>query len=84
MNLPVWLQSSQNPEEVANKVKGFILMVSSAIIFIAARYFHLSLEANDVSALATELGTVVGAIWTIYGSILHVITFVSSKKDNRA
>lgn len=73
--LPSWLQSSQDPTQVANKVKGFVLLLSSMIIFFAASFLHIQLSATDVTALATELAGVAGAVWTIYGFVLNVITW---------
>lgn len=75
IKLPSWLQSSQDPTQVANKVKGAILVLSSFIIFAAGAFFHVTLSANDVLQLATEIGAVVGAIWTIYGFVLNVVTW---------
>lgn len=66
--------SSQNPEELANRVKGIVVASSSIIIFIVARIFHVTWTPNDVLSLATEAGTVVGAIWTLYGVGLAIIT----------
>lgn len=73
--LAIVLQSSQDPTQVANKVKGAILLASSAIIFFAAIFFHVTLSANDVLTLASELGMIAGAIYTIYGCILHLVTW---------
>lgn len=82
--LPSWLQSSQDPSQVANKVKGAILFASSAIIFFAAIFFHIQLSANDIITLGTELGAVAGAVWTIYGSILHLVTWWGSLPKSKA
>lgn len=73
-----FLQSSQDPTVVANKVRGVILACSALIIFAAAQFFHISLSANDVIALATEIGAVAGAVWAIYGVTLHFITWLGS------
>lgn len=78
--LSSWLQSSQDPTQVANKVRGAILVASSIIIFLAAAFFHVTLSANDVVSAATEIGAVAGAVWTIYGFILHVVTWFGTKK----
>lgn len=72
------LQSSQDPTEVANKVKGAILMASSVIIFFAAHVFNITLTGNDVITLATDLSGVAGAVWMIYGCILHLVTFIGT------
>lgn len=69
------LTSSQNSEEIANKVKGVILLLSSAVIFLASRFFGLTLTASDMVSLATEVGAVFGAVWAIYGSALHLIAW---------
>lgn len=76
-----WLQSSQDPTAVANKVKGLILMASAGIIFVAAQFLHITLTANDVLSLATELGTIAGSIWAIYGAVLHLVTWLGSVKQ---
>lgn len=76
--LSSWLQSSQDSTQVANKVKGVILFLSSTIILLVGVFFHIQLSASDILTLASELGAVAGAIWTIYGSILHLVTWWSS------
>lgn len=74
------LSSSQNPNEIANRVKGIILACSSAIILAAGLIFHIQLNANDVVTLATEISGVAGAVWTIYGFILWAISSIAEKK----
>lgn len=78
--LKSFLQSSQDPTEVANKIKGCILAASSIIIFLAAQFFHITLSANDMITLATEIGTLAGAIWAIYGCFLHLVTWAGTVK----
>lgn len=73
------ISSSQNPEEIANKVKGIVLALSSVIIFILAHFFNVNLSASDVVSLATSLGTIAGAIWAIYGTGLHILALVFEK-----
>lgn len=80
--LKSWLQSSQDPTQVANKVKGLILLGSSAIILFASIFFHITLSANDVVSLATEFGATAGAIWTIYGTILHIVTWIGTLRKS--
>lgn len=67
------LTSSQNPEEIATRVKGIVLALSSVIILLSARFFHITLTAGDVVALATQFGAVAGAITTIYGAGMWLI-----------
>jgi hypothetical protein len=75
------IASSQDPTQVANKVKGIILFCSAIIIFIAQQWFHITLTANDVLSLATEMGAIAGALWAIYGSILHLVTWFGTVKS---
>jgi len=69
------LTSSQDPNAIAQKVKGVILALSSIIIFAGARFFGIQLSASDMISLATEVGAVAGAVWAIYGSVLHLIAW---------
>lgn len=79
MKLAGWAASSANPEDVSNRVKGVVLALSSVIIFIAAQFLNITLTAADVVALATSLGTVAGAIWTIYGFGLAAVRFFATR-----
>lgn len=80
--LRTFLQSSQDPTAVGNKVKGIILAGSAIIIFGAAQLFHITLTANDMISLSTEVGTVAGAVWAIYGAILHIVTWLGTVKTS--
>lgn len=71
--------SSQNPEQISNRVKGVVLSLSAIIIFVAGNWLNISLQPNDVADIATQLGAVAGAIWTIYGFILSVVARFSQK-----
>lgn len=61
------ITSSQNPDQIATRVKGIVLALSSIIILVAGQLFHITLSANDVVSYATELGAVAGAVTTLYG-----------------
>lgn len=71
--------SSQDPTEIANTVKGIVLALSSVIVFTVAQFMHITLSANDVMSLATDLGTAAGAVWTVYGLILKLVVFFGKK-----
>lgn len=71
--------SSQNPQEISNRVKGVILSLSAVIIFVAGNFFNINLQPNDVTDIATQLGGVIGAIWTIYGGILALVAKFAQK-----
>lgn len=81
MKLKGIIASSQNPEEVANTVKGIVLALSSIIILIAANVFHFHMTASDVAGLATELGMAAGAMWTMYGLIMKIVVFFGKKPE---
>lgn len=68
--LASWLSSSADPTQVSNTVRGAVLAASAVIIFVAAQIFHITLTANDVIAIGTELGALAGAIWFIYGLLM--------------
>jgi len=74
------LTSSQNPEEIANTVKGIVLTFSGIITLLAMHFFNLQLSSADVLSLATGLGTGAGAVWTVYGLIMKLVVAVSARK----
>lgn len=78
-SIPNWLASSQDPTQISNRVKGVVLGLSSLIILFAGQFFHMTLSANDVISLASELGTIAGAIWAVWGGILWLLTFFKAK-----
>lgn len=82
--LSSWLQSSQDPTQVSNAVRGAVLSASAVIIFVAAQFFHVQLSANDVISLATEAGALAGAIWFFYGLLMKGVVKVGSTKASVA
>lgn len=73
--------SSADPTEISNRVKGLVLGLSSFIILVATQFLHVQLTANDVLSLATELGTIAGAVWAIWGFILATIRFFATVRN---
>lgn len=73
------ITSSTNPEEIATRVKGFVLTMSSIIIFLASRWFHIELTAQDIASGATQVGAVAGAVWMIYGFVMFVLAKLFKK-----
>ena len=71
--------SSQNPQEISNRVKGIVIALSSLIIFVAGNIFNINLQPTDVTDIATQLGGVIGAIWTIYGGIMALVAKFAQK-----
>lgn len=70
------ITSSQDPEAIANKVKGVVLALSSVIAFLVAQLFNVQLSPQDMVGLASSLGAVAGGIWAIYGAGLHILALV--------
>jgi hypothetical protein len=70
---PYLLASSISPEQVSTRVKGIALALSSIIIFLAGHFFGIKLTPVDMLDLATQVGMVSGAIWTIFGFIMRVL-----------
>lgn len=73
------LTSSQDPEEIATRIKGIVLGLSSVIILVAGQFFHVQLSANDIISLASELGLVAGAVTTLYGAGMWVLALIYKK-----
>lgn len=73
-----WLQSSQDPTQVSNTVRGAVLSASAVIIFVATQFFHIQLSANDVISLATECGGLAGALWFFYGLLMKGVVKMGS------
>lgn len=74
-----WAASSSNPEEISNRIKGIVLSLSSVLIFVAAQFLGLTLNANDISDLASLAGVTAGAIWTLYGVFLALVNKFARK-----
>jgi len=47
----------------------------------AAYFFHITLTANDIVTLATEIGTVIGSIWAVYGAVLNLVTWIGTVRS---
>lgn len=79
--LKAWLQSSQDPTQVSNTVKGAVLSASALIILVAAQVFHVQLSANDVISLATEIGALAGFLWFLYGLIFKGVIYAGTIRN---
>lgn len=75
------ITSSVNPDEIATRVKGIVLALSSLIIAGAAIVFHVTLLPTDILTWATQLGAVAGAITTIYGFIMWLLSLIFKNKE---
>ena len=78
--IKTWAQSSVDPEQLANTIRGLVLTGASIITFLGMQFFNITLSANDIANLATNLGIAAGAIWTVYGIILKGVMWFASTK----
>lgn len=77
--LPAYMASSVDTSAVSSRVSGAVLASSSIIIFLVAYVFKIQLTANDLISLSTQLGTIAGAIWTVKGFIIWIMTKFGKK-----
>lgn len=73
------ISSSTNPTEIATRVKGIVLALSSVIILVASQFFNITLTSNDIITFASELGAVAGAITTLYGAGMWLLSKIFKK-----
>lgn len=79
--LGAWVASSSDPTEISNRVKGAVLALSSVIIFVASQLLNINLTADDVVSLGTQLGTVVGLVWALWGAGLAFVRWVGEVRE---
>lgn len=77
--LASWLQSSQSPDQISHTVRGIVLSFSAFIILIGVSVFHVTLTSDNVAAFAADLGTLAGAIWTVYGIVMKAVMWLGRK-----
>lgn len=77
--LPAYMASSTDNTLVSSRITGIVIGFSSIIILFAARFFNVVLSANDVVSLATGIGAVAGAIVTVKGFIIWIMTKFGKK-----
>lgn len=77
--LKTWIQSSQDPTQISNTVRGIVLGASALIMFAGTQFFHLTLSADDIASLATEVGAVAGGIWAVYGLVMKLVMLFGRK-----
>lgn len=78
--LKSWLASSQDPAQVSSSVKGAVLTVSALIVFFAAHVLHITLTANDIATLATQIGALAGVVWFFYGLLFKGVMYAGTIK----
>ena len=74
------LSSSVDPEKLATKVKGIMLMASTLVIFVAAKFLNINLTPETYVELVTDITGIVAAIATAYGFVQHLVVKIAEKK----
>ena len=74
------ISSSVKPDELATKVKALMLMASSVVIYLLAKWFEITLTPDGYLALVTEISTLIGSIWGVYGIIQHLVAKIAEVK----
>lgn len=77
------LASSEDPNKLADTVRGLIITFASLIIFFGA-HLGFSVSIEQVTNFAGELGAAVGVIWTTYGLLKKVIIAIKNKTTTPA
>lgn len=79
--------SSEDPQKLADTVKGAIISISSILIFIGA-YKGITVDQAGVEAFAQQIGTTVsavttaiGLVWTTYGLLKKGLMKLVEKKS---
>lgn len=77
------LSSSENPDQLADTVKGIILGASSLVIYfgnILLHRFHFpfTIAEENVTAFAIYAGAAVSGAWTLFGLLKKGVVFLHS------
>lgn len=75
------MQSSVDSSQISATVSGAILSASALIVWGAMKGFGVELQADDVAALATQVGAIAGAIMGIYGLIRKVLVTATTPSN---
>jgi hypothetical protein len=70
--LALLLNSSADPSKLSGTVSGLILTCSAIVILLAGK-LGIVLGAEQVSALASQVGIAAGTLWTLFGLIRKVV-----------
>ncbi len=72
------LSSSEDPQKLADTVKGILLGGSVLVIYIASKFGILLTDA-DITAFATQIGTFISVAWTLYGLFKKATVKIAGK-----
>jgi hypothetical protein len=72
------LSSSEDPQKLADTVKGIIIGAATLIIFVAQQ-FGFEVATENITEMAVVLGAAISSVWTLYGIIKKIVIAVRAK-----
>lgn len=70
------LSSSEDPQKLGDTVKSAILAMATLIIFVVHQYLHIDVSFDQITEVATEIGTIVSSLWFLYGLIKKLVIYI--------
>jgi hypothetical protein len=72
------LSSSEDPQKLADTVKGIIIGASTLIIFIAQQ-MGFEIASETITQMAVVLGAAISSVWTLYGIVKKIVIAVRAR-----
>ncbi len=72
------LSSSEDPQKLADTVKGAILAFSALIMVLGSK-FGLPLTQNGIAMFAEQIGLSIGSLWFLFGLVKKGIVWFSQR-----
>lgn len=72
--------SSDNPQQLADTVKGLLIGASGLIIYLAS-LMGIELINEQISAFAAVLATSISAVWTLFGLIKKIVVAITKRNE---
>ena len=76
-----WAASSASPEQVSKRITGAVIAAAGVIVYVLVKFFGLdNITVDNVVQLAPLLGTLGGAVWSVYGALMVVVRWFATVK----
>lgn len=66
--LPKWLQSSVDPTQVSNRVRGLSVLLGGALVWVFTQLGQ-TITPDQISEIFDLIGTIAGAVASAYGLV---------------
>lgn len=81
-----WLQSSHNPQQFGNTVRGVALLLGTPVVIQTISWAlgftilpsDIEFIADNLANTATQLAVIIGAAWTGYGLIMKIVARINN------